>query len=90
METSDLAKIEVLRTKVFAHIKKCLAEDGDCKSYEGAFEITYPHYHDQTTWALKLHCYLLGPGRHYGWDGQTLAECVTKAEIDINKWLEES
>jgi hypothetical protein len=86
---NDLIRIEKLREKVFDHIKKSLEECGHCKSYEGAVRIVYPTYFtrgDPDCWGLELHCYLIGPSRHYEWRGNILAVCIDKAEKDINHW----
>lgn len=37
----------------------------------------------------KLHCYVIGPSRHYEWRGRTMDEALDKAEADINTWIEE-
>jgi hypothetical protein len=38
------ARFVALRAELFQAIAACLAEDGHCKSYEGAFEIHVPNY----------------------------------------------
>lgn len=87
---NDVARIEAYRAKVFGHIKAQLAKCGHCKSYEGAVNICPPNYFEQGDpegWRLELHCYLIGPSRHYEWRGGSLAECLTKAEADLGRWL---
>jgi hypothetical protein len=83
-------KVEELRQLVFAEIKKCLEEDGHCKSYEGRVELIYPNYfEDQDTYLLELHCYLIGPTRRYEWRGKSFDECAEKAIADVKLWTTE-
>ena len=66
------------------------------KSYEGAWEITFgiPDAIDDPE-AVKgpdyckitLHCYLVGPGRHYDWKGKTPNEALKKCKADVEKWI---
>lgn len=69
-----------------------------CKSYEGTFELTvcYPCFFDDGAndnkpeyYQITLHCYRLGPARHYKWGAATLARAVDKAKKDIYKWIQE-
>lgn len=85
-----------LRKKVMKAIEEQLAEDPHCKSYEGTFEWTtcYPNYFEDEKgskgpcfYVLTLHCYVLGPSRHYDWSGKTRDEALSKAEKEINSWL---
>ena len=85
-----------LRKKVMKAIERELDSDPHCKSYEGAFEWTvcYPNYFEDdagdmgaTHFVLTLHCYVLGPARHYDWHGKTMEEVLDKAEKDIFKWI---
>ena len=85
-----------LRKKVMKAIDRELRSGPCCKSYEGAFEWTvcYPNYFDDdsgnmgaTYFVLTLHCYVLGPSRHYDWHGKTMDEVLDKAEKDILKWI---
>lgn len=94
-----LDRFHRLRQKVMQEIAEQLEYDPACKSYEGAFEWTvcYPSYFDDATGAAKpaayiltLHCYVLGPGRHYNWCGKTMDEALDKAEKDIAQWIGES
>lgn len=66
-----------------------------CKSYERTFEITlaYPNYFESESpfeespkVMLQLHCYVIGPNRHYIWKGNSLEEAVNKARSDIESW----
>ena len=90
------ARFDALRKRVMAAIAEQLAEDPCCKSYEGAFEWTtcYPNYFDDEKgvaapnyFVLELHCYVLGPSRHYRWYGKTRTEVLDKAEREIESWL---
>ena len=92
----DFERFHQLREKTFEGIYKALeANDRYGKSYEGAFEVTqeYPNYYvdpDATSAPIvriRLHCYILGPARHYEWAGRTFAEALSKAEQDIDGWI---
>ena len=87
-----------LRKRLFEAIGKALSEDCG-KSYEGAFFIgqAFPNYYEDEEakeqpfmWYIHLDCYIVGPYRHYDWDGKTLDEALDKCEEDINEWLEET
>lgn len=83
-----------LRQRIFADIKKELEEDGHCKSYEGALTISqeFPCYFDQDKdpyYVIELHCYVIGPSRHYKFNGKTLNECIDKLENSWNEWTRE-
>ena len=93
MAENEKARFDALRKMVM----DAIAEDCEWgKSYEGAFEwvVCYPDYWDDPEakkgpdlYVLKLHCYLLGPARHYEWDGETRTEALDKAEKEIKSWL---
>ena len=52
------------------------------------FDWEYDNKPDQPDFYLiRLHCYVLGPGRHYEWKGRTLKNALDKAEKDINQWI---
>lgn len=85
-----------LRKRVMVAIAECVAEGEYGKSYEGTFEWSkeWPGYFDDETgsrgpdsYTLTLHCYLLGPARHYRWRGKTSEEVLDRAEREINEWL---
>ena len=85
-------KIQQLRELVFAEIKRCLAECGHCKSYEGRVSVVYPNYFEQgepDSFAVELACYLIGPTRHYRWTGNSIDECCDKAIADVEQWITE-
>ena len=96
VELYTKARFDALRKKVMAAIEEQLACDSHCKSYEGTFEWTtcYPNYFDDekgiagpNLYVLELHCYVLGPARHYRWTGKTRSEVLDKAEKEIGSWL---
>lgn len=96
MDMSDKERFIQLRKKVMAAIKRELEQDSCCKSYEGTFEWTvcYPDYFEDESgdakpnyYVLTLHCYVLGPSRHYEWRGRTKAKVLDDAEQDIESWL---
>ena len=83
-----------LRQRVFNLIDIELREDGYCKSYEGATDITIslPNYFAAETdvgriefWQIELHCYLLVNGRHITFDGNTFEEALNNFE----NWVEQ-
>ncbi len=92
---TDKQRFEKLRKRVMNAIKREIERDGGHKSYEGTLEwtICYPNYFEDETatqgpcfYQLTLHCYVLGPSRHYTWDGNTMAEALDNAERDIYQW----
>lgn len=90
-----MVRLMALREKLFGAIKRALAVDGHCKSYEGAFSVCkrLPSYFNDPVpnpYYIELHCYVIGPSCHYAWEGRTLLEAVEKAEIDVSKWIRES
>ena len=69
-----------------------------CKSYEGALEVhvEYPDYFfclvnnedkpqipSPSYYCITLHCYVLGPARHYEFKGKTFCEALDGFE----KWI---
>lgn len=93
-------RFDALRKLTMDAIGRELEIDCCGKSYEGAFEIlvSYPDYFDREYdnkpdqpdfYLIRLHCYVLGPGRHYEWKGRTLKNALDKAEMDINQWIRE-
>lgn len=97
MSEQEFKRFEALRQRVFAYIEAYLEEDGHCKSYEGAWSLHFPNYfvdpENPSKWdepyAATLHCYLLGPARHYDWRGKSWGEVFDRAEKDINRWIGE-
>jgi len=86
-----------LRRQTAKAIGKILSIDGHCKSYEGTWELSaiYPDYFEDETassephlYRITLHCYLLGPGCHYGWQGNSWEEALRKCKTDIEDWTE--
>lgn len=93
---AEMQRFLNLRKKLFDAIRRELEEDCCCKSYEGAFEITqcFPNYFDDEygnregmLYVIELHCYVIGPHRHYRWDGHTFDVALGKAERQISSWL---
>lgn len=98
MTKAEYERFVALRKKVMAAIKRELEIDCSCKSYEGTFEwkICYPDYFEDEEgvlapdhYVLTLHCYVLGPARHYEWRGRTATKVLDKAEREIESWLGE-
>lgn len=87
-----------LRREVMGLIGRAMAEDPYGKSYEGAFEliIDYPNFYEDEhgtkeadAYGIRLHCYVLGSGRHPEWWGLTFEEALLKAEAEIHSWKED-
>ena len=98
MSKAEHERFKTLRKKVMDAIEVELREDNGCKSYEGTFELIvgYPNYFEDEdatqgpdSYCIRLHCYVLGPARHYDWFGKTFGEALTKAEREIASWIKE-
>ena len=97
--TNAYKRFLTLQRRVMQAIRRELEADCHCKGYEGTFELIvgYPSYFDCTFddapvnepnfYMIKLHCYVLGPGRHYEWRGSTFESALNKCEADINSWI---
>jgi hypothetical protein len=89
----EIMRFNRLRHRAFRGIRDALAEDGHCKSYEGAFSIHMPNYFTELSppstpaWGIELHCYVIGPNRQYEWVAPTFAEALAAAEADVGRWL---
>ena len=95
MSNRDSERFRKLRGKLFSMIKKQLEEDPCCKSYEGALEVTceYPNYFEDEKaeglpcfYCITLHCYVIGPARHYDFAGNSMSEALDKFESALNEW----
>lgn len=69
------------------------------KSYEGLWEITIgtpdatedPNAELPPDWCkIVLHCYLVGPSRHYQWTGKSVEETFKRCKKDVEKWIAEA
>ena len=96
--SKESARFAALRKKLFGMIKAELEIDPYCKSYEGCLEVIceYPNYFEDEEatigpvyYCIKLHCYVLGPSRHYDFTGKTMSEALDKLEKALNKWAED-
>ena len=85
-----------MRAFLFERIRKALAEDGHCKSYEGRLTVgfTFANYFNAsgpsepcTGVVINLHCYIFGPYRHYEWAGKDLNEALDKIATDFKQWV---
>ena len=78
------------------------SKDYPGKRYEGEMEVAfhYPGIYDEVTVGedekdlpdeviIRADFYLIGPNRHYSWQGTTLAEAVKRASADIGEWIAE-
>lgn len=88
-----------LRQTVMGMIRDAFAEDPYGKSYEGTFEllVNYPNFYEDESgvdeanaYCIRLHCYVLGPDRHYEWWGNTFEEALYDAEAEIRSWKEDN
>ena len=97
MDQQDLSRLLALRLRLFAYIDEMVRRGDSGKVYEGTFEIIFPSYfHDRNVrtfslihgdqnsraWGIKLHCYLIGPARHYDWMAESLSLALDAAERD--------
>lgn len=96
---NDVQRFYALRRRVFEAIEAIRATGEGGKSYEGTFEIRYDFEECNALDEIEdkpigveivLHCYLLGPARHYSWRGNSLHDALNKCEDDINLWITEA
>ena len=95
--SDDAVRFNRLRWKVNETIRKWWSRGEPGKTYEGEWEVTCSYdgadagdtLHP-TYWKIVLHCYLIGPNRHYSWDGRTFADALKKCEYDVTRWCEEA
>lgn len=96
MDKKNQEKFTKIRKMVADYITKYLKEDCGHKSYEGTWEflVSYPSYFEDETataapdsYQVTLHCYVLGPGRHYDWKGSSLEKVLEDCERDIRQWI---
>lgn len=88
---TDKELFDMCRRKLWRMLSGVDFSDG-CKSYDGAIEvrIDYPRYDFEKSipepegFTITLHCYVLGPGRHYTFSGKTMREAIIKFE----RWLD--
>ncbi len=94
IEQDDLARFSALRVMVDKAVEHAWENGEPGKSYEGAWEVTcgFPSTDEGGStkgacyWQIVLHCYLLGPSRHYTWAGKTFKEALTKCEQNVIPW----
>lgn len=80
------------RALVAEGIERALALDPVHKLYEGRVEFTWrlPGRYDQdprSTFQLTLHCYVLGPGREYTWEGTEIGTVFAEAMRDVSGFI---
>ena len=95
MTDEELNRFNQLRKIVAEEIHRNLEDDPCCKSYEGTWElmVSFPNYFEDETatakpdfYKIELHCYVIGPSRHYEWTGRSWNKCLNKCEKDISAW----
>lgn len=94
----QLARFDELREMVDKAVKHAWAHGAPGKSYEGVWElhIEYPStdgggakQRPPFFWEITLHCYLIGPYRHYKWRGKTFKDALDKCYEDVVAWCAE-
>ena len=77
----------MLRKRLFGLIERQLKRDNCCKPYEGSLEvhIEYDDYFEdyrEEPYAvfIYLHCYCVGPDRHYKFEGETMETALDGLE----------
>lgn len=97
MTPKEWERFSTLRKKIAKEIEFQLKIDDYCKSYEGTWEllVSYPNYFEDETatakpdfYRISLHCYVIGPHRHYDWDGKSWDEVLTKCERQVSEWCD--
>lgn len=94
-----IAEFSALRKRLAEALAALLKEDPHHKSYEGSWELTFcfndvfrdpegdaPPYF----FLIKLHCYLMGPSRHYEWGGTSWEEALLRCRHDVEMWIKEA
>ena len=98
MKRQDKERFASLRKNVAEMIHDELMADSYCKSYEGTWELQvgFLNYFDDDTatappnfYCITLHCYVLGPSRHYRWTGNSWGEALSACEKEIKCWKSE-
>lgn len=94
MLENDVTAFFALRQRVFSAVRNMRRKGEYGKVYEGAMriQIDFGDADDERfqRFIIHLDCYLIGPARHYDWEGQTFREALKKAEKDIDKWIKET
>lgn len=94
-----IAEFSALRKRLAEALAALLKEDPHHKSYEGSWELTFcfndvfrdpegdaPPYF----FMIRLHCYLIGPSRHYEWGGTSWEEALLRCRHDVEMWIKEA
>lgn len=96
MTKAEHERFKALRKTVANMIRAELDKDQCCKSYEGTWEVmaSYPNFFEDETgiappdcYIIRLHCYVLGPSRHYTWRGETWGAALSACEKEIMGWM---
>lgn len=94
-----IAEFSALRKRLAEALAALLKEDPHHKSYEGSWDLTFcfndvfrdpegdaPPYF----FMIRLHCYLIGPSRHYEWGGTSWEEALLRCRHDVEMWIKEA
>lgn len=93
---SEVERFRKLRQMVAEEINRLVDDGCEHKSYEGTWEITmcYPDAFEDPNGVgrpdqvvIELHCYVLGPARHYTWRSSTFGEALKHCEEDVTEWI---
>ena len=94
----QMTRFDNLRQRTAKAIARSLKIDPAHKSYEGTWEVevSFPNYFEDAFGCalpdfveIRLHCYVLGPSRHYRWIGNNFLDALRKAEAEVDSWSEE-
>lgn len=86
----------VLRKKLAAYLQDCFENEAYGKWYEGTWTVAsiFPDvYQDPKgelppeSYVIKLDCYLVGPHRHYEWEGKTLDDAFDRCKKQVEIWI---
>ena len=88
MTVSEIERFTSLRQRVLDEIERQRKKGELGKMADGDMELIYRIKNDGfVQWFMTLHCYLIGPGRHYSWRGENLSAVLSAAEEDIDEWI---
>jgi len=86
MTREEFEALNRLQAEINRGLEAMKGEPG--KSYEGALELHLAGKFEEY-YTVILHCYLIGPGRHYAWKGKSLEAVLGAAAVTVSKWVDE-
>ena len=78
-----IAEFSALRKRLAEALAALLKEGPHHQSYEGTWDLTFG-------FLIKLHCYLMGPSRHYEWGGTSWEGALLRCRRDVEMWIKEA